>query len=79
MSETSVSLLDRLRTSPDAALWQRHLDYLEAYRSDDKRADVTRRLELDARFRLAGAELEKARSAEYLESLVGTLGADPAL
>jgi hypothetical protein len=36
-----------------------------------------RRLELDSRLADARGELARVKSAEYLGSLVGTLGADP--
>ncbi|MEX0820229.1 MAG: hypothetical protein WD070_11580, partial [Pirellulaceae bacterium] len=59
----------------DIALWQRHADYLEAYRSRPERSDTTKRLGLDARQRHAQDQLLAAQSDQYLKSLVGTLGA----
>lgn len=61
----------------DLALWQRHVDYLEAYQSKSGRDDVARRLDLDARHRHAEAQRVATQSEQYLDSLVGTLGADP--
>ncbi len=60
----------------DVALWRRHVESLEAAQTA---LDVgeKQRLKLDARLSEARAELERVRSAEYLGSLVGTLGADP--
>jgi phosphoenolpyruvate carboxykinase (diphosphate) len=56
----------------DIALWRRHLEYLNGY-SPDSEPDV----DLSARRRHAAAELERVSSPSYLESLIGTLGADP--
>lgn len=61
----------------EIALWQRHLAYLEAYKSGSNRADVANRLGLEQRQSIAKAQLLAAQSEQYLASLVGTLGADP--
>lgn len=69
---------DRLATKQnrDVALWQRHLNYVEAYTSDPSRADVANRLRLDDRREYARVQLNASRSPDYLETHIGTLGAD---
>ena len=64
----------RLQTKQqkDMALWRRHLAYLEGY-GQEAETDI----DLPARRAHAKAELERVSSAAYLDSLVGTLGADP--
>jgi len=66
----------RVKQRGDVALWRRHVETLGAALAN---ADLmeTERLELDARLEYARAELGRVKSAEYLGSLVGTLGADP--
>jgi hypothetical protein len=70
---------ERLETKQtrDIALWQRHIVYLEDYINRASRLDMA--LRLDIQNRLAGAQvrLEQVRSGAYLESLRGTIGADP--
>jgi len=56
----------------DIALWRRHLEYLNGY-SPESEPDV----DLAARRAHAAAELERVSGPSYLESLIGTLGADP--
>ena len=56
----------------DVALWKRHLSYLEGYGEE---AEIE--VDLPARRAHARAELDRVSSAAYLESLLGTLGADP--
>lgn len=61
----------------DVALWQRHAKYLTEYVSDPCRADVAKRLNLTQRAQFVEAQLNAARSDEYLSKLVGSVGADP--
>jgi phosphoenolpyruvate carboxykinase (diphosphate) len=69
----------RLRTkqSRDVALWRRHVEYLDRFMLSPGNHEEAERLELSTRRRLGAAELARVSGAEYLESLVGTLGADP--
>ena len=60
----------------DAAMWQRHVDYVAAYKAKPDREDIANRLGLDERQRYAEAQLQEARSDQYIASLSGTLGAD---
>jgi hypothetical protein len=41
------------------------------------REDVVQRLDLEGRHRYAQEQLIAAKSAQYVDSLVGSLGADP--
>ncbi len=82
---TKQALLDsdwyraRLETKQrrDTALWRRHTEYLETYLRDADNQDIARQMHLDNRLRLAREELQRVTAPEYLDALVGTLGADP--
>ena len=63
----------------DQQLWQRHVQYLTEYCSRPTHSAVTKRLQLLQRLEQAKAKLSHCGRPEYRESLVGTLGADPAL
>ena len=62
----------------DVALWQRHLAYLNEFLNQPRRHDSAAKLDLPQRRKLAEAELARAMRPDYLDELVGTLGADPA-
>jgi hypothetical protein len=61
----------------DIVLWKRHLEYLDNYARMSHAPEEEGHLDLPARRAHAAAELERVSSPKYLESLVGTLGADP--
>ncbi|MGH7967486.1 MAG: hypothetical protein ACREIC_02040, partial [Limisphaerales bacterium] len=61
----------------DVALWRRHVGYLERFRKKPSYAEEVSRLGIPARLASARAALQKAESPEYLQNLVGTLGAEP--
>jgi hypothetical protein len=63
----------------DLRLWRRHCDYLDKLLAKGSYADEVARLDLRDRGRLARTMVEKVKSPAYLEELVGTIGADPAL
>ena len=69
----------RLQTKQerDIALWTRHVQYLEAFTRQPNQSDVATQLHIPARLSAAQKELARVSSPAYLESLVGTLGADP--
>jgi hypothetical protein len=67
------------RQSADRRLWCRHIEYLEQALSRDAHDTPGLRPELDRRRDVARRELEWVTSGGYLDSLVGTLGLDPAL
>lgn len=70
---------ERLETKQarDVALWKRHVAYLEAFADRASHQDVVARLELRDRLDRARARLDQVRGMEYLDSLQGTIGADP--
>jgi hypothetical protein len=70
---------ERLETKQarDQALWQRHVLSLETFLTQESHADVAARLRIAERLEQAREKLEWVASPEYLESLRGTIGADP--
>ncbi len=69
----------RLQTKQerDVALWTRHVQYLEAFTRQPNQSDVAAQLQIPTRLTAAQKELARVSSPSYLESLIGTLGADP--
>lgn len=65
------------RQQREIALWERHVAYLERFLTLDSHADVIAKMSLKDRLDKARAKLEEVGSAAYLETLVGTIGADP--
>lgn len=61
----------------DVALWKRNIAYLEKFLSRPGYKVESERLDVNARLSDAKKELERVSSDAYVESLVGTLGADP--
>ena len=70
---------ERLETKQvrDIALWQRHVAYLEAFAARASHRDMVERLRVPSRLEAATAKLAWVGSEAYLESLRGTIGADP--
>jgi hypothetical protein len=70
---------DRLlkKQSIDIALWTRHVHYLEEFMNRPGYEVEATRLHISSRLTAAKHELEKVSSDEYVQSLVGTIGADP--
>lgn len=60
----------------EVALWKSHVAYLESFMSRPGYEKEAERLEIAAKLEEAKKEVEVVSSPEYLESLVGTLGAD---
>ena len=67
----------RIKQNRDIALWQRHLDYLDRHLADSRHKTVSSDMNLAARREQAALKLDRIKSAEYLQSLIGTIGADP--
>ena len=63
----------------DLALWERHRDYLDAYLKCRPHAEAIVRETIDHRRQVVAAEIERIRHPEYVDGLVGTLGAEPRL
>jgi hypothetical protein len=61
----------------DRALWKRHVQYLNAFLRKPSHVDIAEEMKIADRLTLARKMLELAEAPEYLEKLVGTLGAEP--
>jgi len=61
----------------DRNLWRRHVEYLDKFAKRTSHADEAKRLGIGARLERARKTLEDAESPGYLESLRGTIGAEP--
>lgn len=60
----------------DAELWERHCAYLQAFLAKETHQDVAERLDIAGRLQQAQDKLARIRTAGYLASLQGTIGAD---
>jgi hypothetical protein len=67
----------RTRQQRDITLWQRHVDYLTTFANDPTTTDDATRLDIAKRLASAKAELARVSTPAYVQSLVGTVGADP--
>jgi hypothetical protein len=67
----------QLKQLRDIELWHRHCSSLQQFLDDVDYADEAERLGISERLDKARAKLKQVQSVEYLEGLVGTLGADP--
>jgi hypothetical protein len=65
------------RQSREAALWRRHVKDLEEAMARPNVSEASAALDLPGRLAAARTELRRVESPAYLESLSGTLGADP--
>ena len=61
----------------DVALWRRHVHSLQQFLDLPNYADQADRLGIRERLGAARAKLAQVQSREYLDGLVGTIGADP--
>jgi phosphoenolpyruvate carboxykinase (diphosphate) len=61
----------------DIALWQRHVRSLEEFAAQGRESLAQDNLDLEDRFAQAPAQLARVSSPDYLDELVGTIGADP--
>ena len=67
----------QIKQQRDIALWQRHADYLDQLLQDSRHSTRIADMNLKKQQEKTKQKLNKLKSSEYLESLVGTLGADP--
>ena len=67
----------RVKQERDVELWTRHVRALSAFLARPGHRDEALRLGIEERLELARHELERVSSERYLESLEGTIGADP--
>jgi hypothetical protein len=72
---------DRLikKQQRDLELWERHRNYLDAYLKRRPNADPAIQEAVHHRQKIVGAELARIGRPEYVNELIGTLGADPNL
>ncbi len=61
----------------ESVLWQRNVSYLEEFLDKPGYADEAERLAIEQRLEVARERLLAVQEEDYLNSLVGTLGADP--
>jgi len=66
-----------IKQQRDISLWQRHCASLEQFLGDARYADEAQRLGISERLVWARSKLEQVQSGDYLQGLIGTLGADP--
>jgi hypothetical protein len=65
------------RQNRDRQLWRRHVEYLDKFVKRASHADESVRLGIPHRLVRARKKLEEVESPSYLETLRGTLGAEP--
>ncbi|MGR9000295.1 MAG: hypothetical protein ACU88J_14795, partial [Gammaproteobacteria bacterium] len=61
----------------DTALWQRHVEDLEAFLRDNRHNSLHDSLKMTERLQTARQKLASVQSVDYLNTLIGTIGADP--
>ncbi|MCK9606134.1 MAG: hypothetical protein M0R33_06735 [Methylomonas sp.] len=66
-----------IKQQRDVALWQRHLDYLDKLIQDGRQHARATDNYLQTRRQQTMEKLAKLKTPDYLQALVGTLGADP--
>jgi phosphoenolpyruvate carboxykinase (diphosphate) len=67
----------KAKQSVDRQLWKRHVEYLNAFLRKTSHVDVVETLGIADRLTRARKKLEEVESPKFLESLSGTLGAEP--
>jgi phosphoenolpyruvate carboxykinase (diphosphate) len=67
----------KAKQSVDRQLWKRHVEYLNAFLRKTSHTDVAENLGIADRLTRARKKLEEVESPKFLESLAGTLGAEP--
>lgn len=66
-----------IKQKRDVVLWARHIRNLTEFLAREGHREEAKRLGIAGRLEHAWAELNRVSAAEYLASLVGTIGADP--
>jgi len=71
--------LERLQVKQqrDIALWRKHVDSLQRFSELENYADEVERLQIISRLNNAKVELERVENPDYLDQMVGMIGADP--
>jgi hypothetical protein len=77
----SAWYLERLKAKQtlDLRLWRRHSDYLEKFLGRPGYAEEAQRLGIRDRLSHARVMIERIKTPGYLDELVGTIGAEPAI
>ena len=72
---------ERLETKQtrDRQLWHRHLEYVDRFRAEVGDSDSVAELHLGQRANYAQEQLKHVTAPEYVDELIGSLGADPLL
>ena len=70
---------ERLHTKQrrDIGMWTRHVNHLQRFLDVQDYKDESQRLDIPQRLQMAKQKLAAVQEPDYIESLVGTLGADP--
>ena len=68
-----------VKQTKDIALWKRHIESLEKFSELENYGDEVARLNISDRLVKAKAELERVKSPDYLDQIVGMIGAEPSL
>ena len=63
--------------SRDASLWKRHIDALTAFDSDETHTDIALAMNIKGKLLKAKNKLDTIHNPDYIDSLKGTIGADP--
>jgi len=66
-----------IKQQRDMALWRRHIHSLQQFLNLPSHADEAQRLAIGERLQHAQQRLLQMQSPDYLQGLVGTIGADP--
>ncbi len=67
----------KVKQQRDTDLWEKNCAYLEEFLSKESHEDLAVRLNISDKLQAAKEKLAWIKSAEYLQSLQGTIGADP--
>lgn len=66
-----------IKQQRDMQLWARHVGYLEQFLNDSSHVKAAEEMRIAERLAMARDKLEQVSRADYPDSLVGTIGADP--
>ena len=66
-----------IKQSRDIALWRHHVNNLEDFLNLESNADAAEQMDIRGQLENARQKLNTLQYPEYLESLIGTIGADP--
>jgi phosphoenolpyruvate carboxykinase (diphosphate) len=67
----------QLKQTRDITHWKKLIDYIESFMAEEVNQIISRDLNLIEKLEKSRVELEKVSKPDYLNTLVGTIGADP--